>query len=472
VNREARRNLGYSLDALQEMTPIDIKPEFTAETFAKLVEPVRQSSGETISFRTIHRRKDGTEYPVDIRLQHSQERREFVAIVLDVTERDELERQLVQSQKMEAIGTLAGGVAHDFNNLLTSIQGSSELILASADPGGRLERSALRIKKAAERGEALTKQLLAFSRKQVTRPEVIELNQAVREVGELFGRMISEDVAIEFDLRPDAGSIRFDPGQFDQVVINLVVNARDAMPHGGELRVSTQPDHIDSARASALNVAPGRVARLSITDTGSGIPADVLGKIFDPFFTTKPIGKGTGLGLATVRGILEQHGAGLSVETRAGEGTTFSIFFPEAEQSAEARTNGGDTRPSTPLTAGRCVLIVEDDALMREMMVEVLETEGFVAESAEGPTAAIEQVRIGKAPDLVITDVVMPEMSGFSLAKTLEEITPDLQVLFMSGYTDQVLADRGELSPDDAFIRKPFGNDKLVAKVHELLAGR
>lgn len=472
VNREARRNLGFSLEELQQMTPVDIKPEFTAETFAEMVEPVRQSSGQTLSFRTTHRRKDGSEYPVDIRLQHSQERREFVAIILDVTERDELERQLVQSQKMEAIGTLAGGVAHDFNNLLTSIQGSSELILSTADGGSRLERSALRIKKAAERGAALTKQLLAFSRKQVTHPEVIELNDAVREVGELFGRMISEDVALEFDLHPDAGSIHFDPGQFDQVVINLVVNARDAMPDGGKIRVSTQPDDIDAARARGLKLAPGRVSRLSITDTGSGIRADVLAKIFDPFFTTKPIGRGTGLGLATVRGILEQHGAGLSVESEVGQGTTFSIIFPRADRGAAANAEDSSIRPSESRSAAGRILVVEDDGLMRELMVEVLETEGFAAEGAEGPVKAIERVRSGQPPDLVITDVVMPVMSGFALAKALEEVAPGIRVLFMSGYTDQVLADRGELTEDDPFIRKPFGNDRLIEKVHELLAHR
>jgi PAS domain S-box-containing protein len=472
VNREARKNLGFSLEELQEMTPVDIKPEFTAEAFAEMVEPVRQSSGETLSFRTTHRRKDGSEYHVDIRLQHSQERREFVAIILDVTERDELERQLVQSQKMEAIGTLAGGVAHDFNNLLTSIQGSSELILATADGGSRLERSALRIKKAAERGAALTKQLLAFSRKQVTRPEVMELNDAVREVGELFGRMIGEDVAVDFDLHPDAGSIDFDPGQFDQVLVNLVVNARDAMPEGGKICVSTQPDNVDAARTRGLKNARGRVSRLSITDTGSGIRADVLAKIFDPFFTTKPIGKGTGLGLATVRGILEQHGAGISVESEVGQGTTFSIIFPRADRSAEAQAEDSSIRPSESLSVAGKILVVEDDALMRELMVEVLDAAGFAAESVEGPAKAIDRVRNEAPPDLVITDVVMPEMSGFTLAKVLAEMAPGIRVLFMSGYTDQVLADRGELSQDDPFIRKPFGNDRLIDKVHELLAQR
>jgi PAS domain S-box-containing protein len=472
VNREGRKNLGFTLDELEAMTPVDIKPEFTAEAFAEMIEPLRERSGETLSFRTIHQRKDGSEYPVDIRLQHSQERGEFVAIIFDVTEQDELERQLVQSQKMEAIGTLAGGVAHDFNNLLTSIQGSSELILATADCGGRLERSALRIKKAAERGEALTKQLLAFSRKQVTRPEWFALNAAIREVGELVERMLNEDVSLEFDLDPDAGSILFDPAQFDQVMINLVVNARDAMPEGGKIRVSTRPAELDSTRAHGLGVAAGKVAKLSITDTGSGMPAEVLSKIFDPFFTTKPIGKGTGLGLATVRGILEQHGAGLTVESEVGNGTSFAIFFPRTSSAKTAMTGGSSIRASGSRAVSGNVLVVEDDALMRELMVEVLELKGFTASSAEGPLAAIEQVRSGMSPDLVITDVVMPEMSGFTLAKALVESTPDLQVLFMSGYTDQVLADRGELSDEDAFIRKPFGNDKLIEKVQELLDSR
>ena len=469
VNHAARENLGFTLDELREMTPIDIKPEFTEDEFRKLVDPLRSGEREVFAFRTIHRRKDGTDYRVDIRLQHEDERGEFIAVILDITDREELELQLQQAQKMEAIGTLAGGVAHDFNNLLTSIQGSAELVVGKAEPGSSMERSARRIIKAAERGEALTKQLLAFSRKQVTRPEVLDLDSAVREAAELFERMIGEDIEIEWALAATPGAIRFDPAQFDQVVINLVVNARDAMPNGGRLAISTARETVDAARAAMLEIVPGRYLRLSLRDSGSGIPPDVVPKIFDPFFTTKEKERGTGLGLSTVLGIVRQHGGAITVESEVGSGTTFTLYLPHEK---DARASRVPDRPemSATVDVSQTVLIVEDDGLLRDLMGEVLEEAGYRILSAEDPAAALELAGAHAGTlDLVVTDVVMPQMSGFALAKELTQRNGDLRVLFMSGYTEQVLADRGELSDGDAFLRKPFGNSDLREKVAKVL---
>jgi PAS domain S-box-containing protein len=471
VNQAARDNLGFSEEELLAMTPLDIKPKLSEAEFRSLLKPLLNGERDVISFRTLHRRKDGSEYRADVRLQYLKERNEYVAIILDMSEQEELERQLQYAQRMEAIGTLAGGVAHDFKNLLTSILGSAELILAGADPESATKRRAERIVKATARGDALTRQLLAFSRKQVTRPKRLDLNQAIREAAELFGPMIGEDITVDWALAREVGVVDFDPAQFDQVVINLVVNARDAMPNGGCLSISTGRDYLDHARASALGIVPGAYLRISIQDSGSGIPANLTSKIFDPFFTTKERGKGTGLGLSTVYGIVRQHDGAITVESEEGRGTTFSLYLPSAEgAAAEVGTPKQEALPTVTGQAAT-LLIVEDDPLLREMMKEVLEEAGYRVLCAEGPAAAIELSRSeGGKIDLVVTDVVMPKMNGFELAKKLAEARDDLRVLFMSGYSDQSLADRGESIEESALLRKPFSNGDLCRKIAMMIA--
>jgi PAS domain S-box-containing protein len=472
VNRGARDNLGYALEELQSMTPVDIKPEYDMETFRALIEPLRSGSVPKLQFNTVHRRKDGSEYRVEVHLQHRVETGEFVAIILDTTDREILERQLLQAQKMQAIGTLAGGIAHDFNNLLTSIRGSSEILLEHLEPGGRLARSASRIERAADRAAALTTQLLGFSRKQVTRRTAMDIRDAVREVRDLFVRTLPEDVELKTDLDAGALYVVADPSQIAQVLMNLVVNARDAMSHGGTLLLQTGREPVSGRRAVGLDIAPGEYAAVRVRDTGEGIAPETLEQIFDPFFTTKEVGKGTGLGLATAFGIIREHGGALEVESEVGVGTTMTVLLP-VHEAAVVAPSASELVELPERGSGATVLLVEDDDIMRDLLREVLQEAGYRVVSAAHPDEALASARAHDGEiDLVVTDVVMPKRSGFLLAKELRQEYPGIRTLYMSGYTDQELADRGQLSDDDPFIRKPFGNDVLLAKVREVLEAR
>ena len=423
-----------------------------------------------IGREVLGQRKDGSTFPMylsvaEVRIDG---RRLFAGNMHDLSARKHLEAQLLQAQKMEAIGALAGGVAHDFNNLITAILGSATLAEGHAAANPALTRALERIRLAATRGEALTKQLLAFSRRQVTKPELLGLNAAVREARELFERMIGEDVRVQLELADDAGAVRIDPNQLDQVILNLVVNARDAMPKGGTLRLATRAHFVDEELAARLAIPDGLYSTLTIADNGGGIPPEILARVFEPFFTTKPPGRGTGLGLSTVLAIVRAHGGAIACESKPGEGTEFEIFLPRlAEEAQPASVVRAQTR--APHAPPRVILVVEDDELMRDLMCEVLELEGHRVLAADRAERAIELAR-STPIDLLITDVVMPEMTGFELVKELRGIGLDPRVIFMSGYTDQVLADRGELGSDDVFLRKPFEIDDLNARVAEVLA--
>ncbi len=380
----------------------------------------------------------------------------------------EKEEQLRQSQKMEAIGKLAGGIAHDFNNLLTAITGYSELTLRRLSETDPLRRNIEEIKKAGNRAASLTRQLLAFSRKQVLQPQVMDFNAVLVEMFKMLQRLIGEDIDLLPVLDPSLGQIKADPGQIHQVLINLAVNARDAMPQGGKLTIKTANIHIDEEYASHhISVRPGRYVMLSVSDSGSGMDEATQARIFEPFFTTKEAGKGTGLGLSTVYGIIKQSGGNIWVYSEVGKGTTFKIYLPRADQEAEAKEDA--VRDEHPVGT-ETILLVEDEEMVRNLTREILQMSGYkVIEARHG----VEALQVCEQYDghiqLMLTDVVMPQMGGRVLAEQSARLRPEMRVLYMSGYTDDAIVHHGVLDKDVAFIEKPFPPDALARKVREVL---
>jgi PAS domain S-box-containing protein len=386
----------------------------------------------------------------------------------DVTERKQLEEQLVQSQKMEAIGTLAGGIAHDFNNLLTAIIGYSQLAASRLKEGDPMLKEIGEISKAGGRAAELTSQLLAFSRKQVLQLKVVNLNSIVENICKMIGRVIGEDIELISSLDPELGEIKADPGQMEQVIMNLAVNARDAMPQGGKLIIETGDIFLDDAYARLhLRVRPGPYVMMAVSDTGCGMDAETRSHIFDPFFTTKEPGKGTGLGLSTVYGIVKQSGGDIWVYSEPGRGTTFKLYLPRAQEKVEplyrelhqVRSTGTET-----------VLLVEDELQVRKLAAVVLRERGYeVLEASHGDEALrIAQQHPGRI-HLLLTDVVMPQMSGKALSEQIKQTRLDIKVLFASGYTDDAVVLHGGLEADTEFIQKPFTPNTLANKVREVL---
>jgi len=391
-----------------------------------------------------------------------------IGFAVDITERLNLEKQLLQAQKMEAVGQLAGGIAHDFNNLLTIILGYSEGIMERMHSHDPLRAQVAQIANAGQRAAALTRQLLAFSRKQILAPRVIDLNEQVAATGRMLTRLIGADVRLSTVLDPALHRVKVDPGQMEQVILNLAVNARDAMPRGGNLTIETRNIawHDDLLRDCA-EINPGRLVLLSVSDTGCGMTPEVQAHIFDPFFTTKPPDKGTGLGLATVYGIVTQSGGRILVETAVDVGTTFRIILPAALESPVAEEPGGHL----PACSGReTVLLVEDEDQGRELTRCVLVKCGYtVLEAASGRSAlSVAEGHAGRI-DILVTDVVMPEMSGRQLADLLTARRQGLKVLYISGYTDDAVVRHGIVETQRAFLPKPFTSTSLAKKVREVL---
>ena len=377
----------------------------------------------------------------------------------------ELETQLYQSQKMEALGRLAGGVAHDFNNILTVIIGIAELLQLKLYSREDVRVRAERMISAGERGVSLTRQLLAFSRRQVFEPQVLDLNKQIHEVEHMLYRLIGEDVALRTKLAEDLGRIKADPGQIDQVVINLVVNARDAMPEGGQLMVETDTVRIDEQEAQKHpDALEGDYVVVSVQDTGTGMDAETLERIFEPFFTTKGLGKGTGLGLATVHGIVSQSGGYIDVESTLGKGTRFCVYLPMVEGEV---TVGTQTRVvPEDLDGTETILVVEDEEDLRVLLGQLLEHHGYrVLEASNSGEALLRCERYEGNIDMMLADVVMPQMNGSELAQRLKPLRPDMQVLFMSGYLDETVA----LREMDSFLLKPFNRQTLLEKIREAL---
>jgi PAS domain S-box-containing protein len=608
ANRGARENLGYSLAALLDLTPLDLMPGLTPEDLLALLAPLHSGQQDRIRFTTHQRRRNGSVYPVEVDLQLSRggASKEFVAIALDITEREKAEEalrdseertrtivetavegiitidergtieslnssaermfgyepgelvgsnvrvlmpppfreehdgylrryreteerriigigrevvglrkggeqfplhisvgelrlrnrrlftavlrdltqdkqseqelrktqlQLLQAQKLEAIGQLAGGIAHDFNNYLTVILGNVELMAPDLPEEGAPRRVLGEIEKAGRQSAALTQQLLAFSRAQVLEPRVVDLNRIVSGVEAMLERILGEDIDLHFETETKLEPVLVDPSQLEQVILNLAVNARDAMPKGGTLSLVTGDVHLDDEFAAAhQGIRPGRHSMLTVTDTGTGMDHEVLSQIFEPFFTTKGKDRGTGLGLSTVFGILKQSGGSISVESKVGHGTIFRIYLPlvEAEEDPELLTAGSPDLPRGSET----ILLAEDQEMVRRVTRAFLEAQGYTVVEAEDGRSALAVLESGASHfDLLIADVIMPQMGGVELAARVRELQPGLPVLFMSGHTEDALAHRGEYAPGTALLKKPFTARELLGKVSLTLHG-
>jgi PAS domain S-box-containing protein len=477
-NPAAVRTFGYDREAVigQELAEKIIPPSLRDAHRQGLLRYRATGEGAVLGRRVeiTAMRADGTEFPVELAVSAvSQEGpTRFTASLRDLTDRKLLEDQLRQAQKMEAVGQLAGGVAHDFNNLLTIIIGYSDVLSGSDDlPQTQRKEMLGEIHKAAERAALLTRQLLAFSRKQILAPRVINLNDTVREMEKMLGRLIGEDICMRTVLAKSLDQISADPGQIEQVIMNLAVNARDAMPNGGELCIETANTELDSCYVDAhAEVKVGRYVMLAITDSGCGMDEAIKARIFEPFFTTKEQGKGTGLGLATVYGIVRQSGGHIWVYSEPGQGTTFKIYFPIVTQASVK----GSSEPERklPLKGDETILLVEDDHGVRTLSRNVLEIYGYTVLEASDPTAAIQLCQSHQGPiDALLTDIVMPQMNGKRLSELLLPQRPEMKVLFMSGYTDDAIIRQGILERGISFIQKPFTPAGLAEKLRGVLDG-
>ena len=390
----------------------------------------------------------------------------LVGLSRDITEKRRLEEQIRQSQKMEAIGRLAGGVAHDFNNLLTSIIGYSDFLLGSLNPLSPEYEDATTIKRMAERAANLTRQLLAFSRRQILRPQVLNLNTVVSNLLKMVKRLVGEDIQLVTNLAPELGNVKVDPGQLEQVLMNLIVNAREAMPHGGRLVIETANTALSEEDAKRyVEVIPGPYVRLSVSDTGVGMDTQTLSRIFEPFFTTKELG--TGLGLATVYAIVKQSSGHITVESEPGRGTTFHVYLPLTEEGETAVPQAA----GQPVGGTETVMVVEDDEGVREMLRRALERQGYAVLEAANAAEAIRLVE-SQPPDLVITDMIMPGgMNGRQLTDRLREMHPGLKVMYISGYSDLDVVGREFVDEGTVFLQKPFNFADFGRQVRRALNG-
>ncbi|MDQ3023202.1 MAG: PAS domain S-box protein [bacterium] len=415
-------------------------------------------------------RKDGTSFPLELSLNVFAfgDKHYVIGLYRDATQRKKLEEQLRQSQKMEAVGKLAGGVAHDFNNMLTVINGYSGMALKKLQPDDALHEYITEILHAGERAALITSQLLAFSRQLVLAPRVLDLNRVVVETEKMLQRLIGEDISVAATLDPRLDRIRVDQGQIVQVIMNLAVNARDAMPQGGKLTIKTSNFYLEEERAIEMpELTPGHHVVLTVSDSGIGMSKEVRDRIFEPFFTTKPPGEGTGLGLATVYGIITQSGGSIDVYSEVGHGTSFMIYFPAIEEDAELHQ-----KPEIVVSRGgtETILLVEDDSQVRRVALVLLQEQGYTVLVANGGGEAVELARHHPGHiDLLLTDLIMPEMSGRQVAEAIVPLLPDVKVLYMSGYTDDAVVRHGLVTDSVSFLQKPFTSTSLPAKVRQVL---
>lgn len=481
LSPSTERVLGYNPHTLVGRNALEFVHASDAPYVTNVFTDVIQNPGLTRSVELRVRHRDGSWHILEAigkNLRDEFGGQNLIVNARDITERKRAEEalyrsqeQLRQSQKMEAVGRLAGGVAHDFNNLLTAIRGYSELLLTSLSPEDPLREDIEEIKKAATRAASLTYQLLVFSRRQVFTSQVLDLNTVVINTEKMLRRLIGEDINLVTRLEPMLGCVKADPGQIEQVILNLAINARDAMPQGGTLIIETANVELDTASARQhIGAQAGSYVMLAVTDTGCGMDAETRSHIFEPFFTTKEQGKGTGLGLSTVYGIVTQNDGHISVYSELGRGTTFKIYLPQVNGVVEAAAE--ERILSTPLQGLETILVVEDEEAVRRLARRVLRESGYtVLEAHHGSEALLICERYEGPIPLLLTDVVMPGMGGRELAERLRPLRPEMKVLYMSGYADNAIFHHTMLGPDAAFLEKPFTPELLTRKVRAVLDG-
>jgi len=476
VNRGARENLGYSLEEVSTLTSLDVQPEFTPKTFGDLVKPLRDGTSEQIVYETVHRRKDGSAYDVEVHIQLTRAETSdvFVAIVMDITEIRASQAQLRQAQKMEAVGRLTGGVAHDFNNLLTVITGNLELLetrVRQEDDRQLIDEA----QKATMLGAKLTEHLLAFARQQPLRPEVIDLNRLVIDMSDWLHRTLGEIVRVRTVLADDLKKTLVDPVQIKNALLNLAINARDAMPDGGELTIETANIEIGERNASShIPITPGRYVILSVADTGTGMEPDVAERAFEPFFTTKDELSGTGLGLSMIYGFAKQSGGHVTLASEPGHGTSVDLYLPQTDDGAGA--NGQDAAGLSDIAAedlgsrGETVLVVEDNERVRRVTVKRLRDLGYVVLDAEDGNAALEILEREQNIDLLFTDLLMPGgMTGGELAAEARRQRPELKILFTSGYPSDAAVRKGLMEKNAKILPKPYSKADLIRNIRNAL---
>ena len=477
VNAQAEKSFGYRREdllgqSMDMLVPERLREKCCAVRTAFFREPQTRAMGGSLEI--FGQRKDGSEFPVEVKLSLL-ETADGVwgsAAIRDLTERRKLESQFRQAQKIESIGTLAGGIAHDFNNLLTVILSYSNSLSEDLPRNSKQARAAEQIQQAAERGAALTRQMLAFSRRQVFQLRVVNLNEVIRDLLKMLGRIIGEHIEIKVNLSDDLAPLKADPGQLEQVMMNLSVNARDAMPKGGKLTFETRNVVLSEQFVREhVGSSSGPHVQLTVTDTGIGMDSTTLARIFEPFFTTKEPGEGTGLGLAMVYGVVKQSGGSIWASSEPGMGTTFTIYLPQAQGPVDSLA------PPTPQAAAKpgaeTILLVEDDPGVREIVIAMLGSQGYSVLAAEqwSDVEPLCEKHTGTI-HLLLTDMILPKVSGREVAKRVAAQRPGVKILFMSGYTDDALLHGQGLNGASAFLQKPFTRDQLTAKVREVLDSR
>ena len=469
VNKSARKNLGYSMEELQRLTPLDLKPEFTSDSFLNLIEPLRSGNKDTIIFNTVHKRKDRSVYPVEVHLQFMalESLPVFVTIILDVTEKQMMEVQLEHAQKMEAIGTLAGGIAHDFNNILSAVIGYTELSLSEAEKETALYNNLQEVLKAGGRAKDLVKQILAFSRQADQELKPVQLKLIVNEALKFMRASLPTSIEILQDIQSDSMVIA-DTTQIHQVLMNLCTNAGHAMEEkGGVLEVKLADVRLEADfTAKYPDLKPGSYVELTISDTGHGIPSHILDRIFDPFFTTKELGEGTGLGLSVVHGIVGSYGGVITAFSEPGEGSTFKAYFPVVERQLVRQT-----QVEAPIATGtERILFVDDEPALVNIGKQMLESLGYTVTTR---ISSLEALNLFKAKpgqfDIVITDMAMPIMPGDMLSAELMKVRPDIPVILCTGYSSKISDESAMEIGIKAFAYKPLAMHDLAKSVRRVL---